>query len=212
MDMRIAGSGNIPPGTYDKVTVRGSGRLYGEITCDAFTASGSVKGESILCTERFKTSGRAAFSGKINAKSVRASGTLACGSDLVAKEEVSVSGTLRVGGNTEAARVHVTGSMQCTGALLAEHVELQADSAMHAHRVRGAQILMKRKRVSIFLKRGVSVTEAIEGDTLILEHVTCPRVTGRAVTIGKGCKIDLVQYSEKIELSPKATVEKIEKI
>ena len=36
--------------------------------------------------------------------------------------------------------------------------------------------------------------------------------TGRYIMIGEGCDIDLVQYSENIEISPKAKVKKCEKI
>ena len=59
---------------------------------------------------------------------------------------------------------------------------------------------------------GVNVNSAIEGDDVALEYVTCPRVTGRVVAIGQGCNIDLVQYSEEIEIAPDAKVGKVEKI
>ena len=51
-----------------------------------------------------------------------------------------------------------------------------------------------------------------EGDDVLLSYVTCPRVSGTRVVIGKGCEIDLVQYSETVEISPGAKVRKIEKI
>jgi hypothetical protein len=73
-------------------------------------------------------------------------------------------------------------------------------------------VSVRRKAVSIFLKRRTTVTKMIEGDALDLEYVTAPRVTGRTVIIGKGCRIDLVQYREKVEISPKTTVGKVEKI
>lgn len=45
-----------------------------------------------------------------------------------------------------------------------------------------------------------------------MEGVTTQRVSGRIVAIGEGCKIDLVQYSETIEVSPDAQVGKIEQV
>jgi hypothetical protein len=58
----------------------------------------------------------------------------------------------------------------------------------------------------------VSVSGSVEGDDIALEGVTCPRVTGRIVAIGAGCHVDLVQYSEKIEVSPDAKVGRTEQI
>ena len=212
MDMRIAGSGTIPPGEYDKVTMRGSGRLFGEVQCTSFSASGSCKGESIACAEGFKASGRAAFSKNIKAKNIRASGSFSCDGNLAAEELLRVFGSLHAGGSVEAKSVHIVGGLECEGALRAEDIMLQADKLMSVGSMRGNTILLKRKRVSIFPKRRVIVSAAIEADAPTLEYVTCPRVTGRVVVIGKGCKIDLVQYSEEIQISPKATVGKVEKI
>jgi hypothetical protein len=83
---------------------------------------------------------------------------------------------------------------------------------MHVESIGGSSIHIKRKRFSVIPKRRVIVSSAIEGDNLTLEYVTCPRVTGRVVTIGKGCVIDLVQYSDSLDISPKAKCGKTEKI
>ena len=56
------------------------------------------------------------------------------------------------------------------------------------------------------------VKTSIEGDEIALEGVIAPRVSGRVVAIGAGCEIDLVQYSEQVEISPEATVGKTEQI
>ena len=53
---------------------------------------------------------------------------------------------------------------------------------------------------------------SVEGDDIALEGVTAPRVSGRVVAIGEGCEIDLVQYSEQVEISPEAKVGRTEKI
>ena len=53
IDMRISGSGNIPSGEYNKVSVSGSGHLIGKVRCVSFFSSGSSKGEDIECIENF---------------------------------------------------------------------------------------------------------------------------------------------------------------
>lgn len=212
MDMRFAGKGTVPPGEYKKVSLSGGGRLFGEVRCTTFTASGSCKGEHVTCTQSFKTSGTATFSGSVKAKSIRAAGSLTAGDDLAAEDVLSVFGSLRVGGDARAKIIRIAGAARVSGTLCAEKIELQADKRMYAKSVHGSVVLMKRKRVSLFPRRGFSVSDNVEGDTLLLEYVTAPRVTGRAVTVGKGCKIALVQYREQITISPKAEVGKVEKV
>jgi hypothetical protein len=51
-----------------------------------------------------------------------------------------------------------------------------------------------------------------EGGEISLEYVTSPKVSGARVKIGDGCRIDLLEYSESYEISPKAKVSKIFKI
>ena len=212
MDMRIAGRGTVPAGEYDKVSLSGSGRLFGEVSCNDFSAAGTTKGERITCTEHFKTSGTSAFSGQVKAESVRTAGSFSCGGDLVAEEELSVSGFLRVGGDLQAASVRIAGGLQCKGTLRAARVALQADKQMHLGSITGGNVRIRRKRISVFFKRRVLVTSAIEGDALDLQFVTTPRVTGGTVIIGKGCRIDLVQYREKVEIAPGTQIGKVEKI
>ena len=211
INMRIAGRGTVPAGEYDKVSLSGSGRLFGEVHCNNFSAAGRSSGESITCAERFKASGSSSFSGTVKAQNVRAAGSFSCGGDLVAEEELSVSGSLRVGGDLQAASVRIAGGLVCDGALCAKETELQADTEMRLERIAGGNIRVRRKLISIFRKRRVRVTTAIEGDVLDLEYAIAPRVTGRNIIIGKGCEIDLVQYRDEIQISPKATVGKVEK-
>ncbi len=229
MDMRISGAGNIPSGNYEKVSISGSGRLGEQVRCVAFSVSGASKGETIECAERFKVSGGAKFLGDIKAKTVRVSGSLSCGGELVATEEIAcfgsvqcektikcekltVSGSLSAMGDVEAESVETSGTFNCTGLLNAEKIKITADRAMQIGSIGGSKISIGRKRFSLFLKRGVTVENAIEGDEITLEYVTCPCVTGRIVNIGKGCKIGHVQFSEKMETSPKAKVKTREKI
>lgn len=212
MNMRIAGSGTIPAGEYDKVSISGSGRLFGEVRCNNFSASGSTKGESVTCAEGFKVSGSSSFSGTVKAQNIRAAGSFSCGGDLIAEEQIHVSGSLRVGGDVQAKSVRIAGGLQCGGTLRAESIELQADKQMSIGSIAGGSVRVRRKAVSIFLKRRTTVTSAIKGDALDLEYVTAPQVTARTVIIGKGCKIDLVQYSEKVKIAPRTQIGKVEKV
>ena len=242
IDMHISGSGNIPSGEYNNISVSGSGRLQGNVRCVSFSSAGSSKGDNIECTEIFKVSGSSHFGGNIVAANIKVSGALHCDGDMVASEKVSssgstrcdksvkceqlaVSGSLNVGSDIEAETVKIEGTVNCEGLLNAESIEIKFDRGMDIGSIGGSKIVIVSqktikisKRLPLFsslakaVSKDVSVNSAIEGDEIALEYVSCPRVTGRIIAVGQGCNIDLVQYSEDIEISPDATVGRTEKI
>ena len=242
MNMHISGSGNIPAGEYEKVSVSGSARLHGLVRCNNFSTSGSSAGESIECYESFKISGSSAFSGNVSAGYIGISGSFSCGGELISSrkiicsggakceksikcDELSVSGSIKVGLDVEAEKIKIDGVIDCKGLLNAEDVEIKFDKGMDIGSIGGSKIIIikepKRKfgerlpLLSSLVKKingNVHVEGSIEGDEIALEAVTCPRVTGRVVAVGAGCDIDLVQYSDQIEVSPDARVGKTEKI
>ena len=242
MNMHISGSGNIPAGEYEKVSVSGSARLHGLVRCNSFATSGSSAGESIECSENFKISGSSAFSGNVSAGYIGISGSFSCGGELISSgkiicsgsakceksikcDELSVSGSIKIGEDVEAEKIKIDGIINCSGLLNAEDVEIKFDKGMDIGSIGGSKIIIikepKRKfgerlpLLSSLVKKingNVHVEGSIEGDEIALESVTCPRVTGRVVAVGAGCDIDLVQYSDQIEISPDARVGKTEKI
>ena len=43
LDMKISGAGVMPGGTYDTVTISGSGKVHGDVICNRFRCSGATK-------------------------------------------------------------------------------------------------------------------------------------------------------------------------
>ena len=241
MDMRISGSGKVPAGEYNQISISGSGSLVGMVRCATFSSSGASHGDSIECSDTFKVSGASSFSGTVKANYIGVSGSFSCG-DIVVEEKLSVSGSakckgsvkgnllsiagaLKVGGDIEGEKVKVDGVLNCGGLLNAEDIEIKFERGMEISSIGGSKIVIyPRKplkpitRLPLFsalakhADGGVSVTNSIEGDEIALEDVTCPRVTGRVVAIGQGCNIELIQYSETVEISPDAKVGRTEKI
>ena len=123
-----------------------------------------------------------------------------------------MAGSRTVNGDISAEHVTASGALCCSGLINAEEIFLKADRQMTVGSIGGGRIILRRTIISPFIKRRILVSTAIEGDELSLSYVTCPAVTGRTVTVGKGCRIDLVQYSENVEISPGARVGRVEKI
>ena len=242
MDMKISGYGEIAAGEYETIRISGSGRLRGFVRCENLHISGSASGEELVCKNELQISGSSRFSKAITAKSVSISGSFSCAGGLHAAEKIScsgdvkcesnvkcatlsVSGGLSASGDVEAETILVRGNLNCDGLINAEELTIESNEEMQIGSIGGSRIAIYRRvnakaplrlpLLSSFLKRFdgmVRVKGAIEGDKIALENVSAPRVSGRVVAVGEGCEIELVQYSEQIEISPNAKVGRTEKI
>lgn len=242
MDMRISGSGQIAAGEYDNIRISGSGRCSGLVRCASFHASGSASGETLECKNELKVSGSCGFDKDVRCGSLGVSGAFSCGGNLTAEQkvhcsggakvtgtvkcsELQVSGGITAGGDIEAETVKVSGKINCGGLLNAEEINICSSGNMEIGTIGGSKVVIYLERSAKRIERlpllsslihfsggAVRVKNAIEADTIALENVKTPRVSGRIVAIGEDCEIDLVQYSEEIEISPKAKVGRTEKI
>lgn len=240
MDIKISGSGIISAGEYDSVLISGSAKVDGNVKCQKITCSGSIKAEAdIVCENTIKISGGAKFSKSISAGGVYVSGSLKCGS-LTAKNEIEISGSAKVeskikctdlvlSGSTsvkdgiEAEDVKIYGGIKCDGLLNAEKIEMDANGGINVDSIGGGEIRIYPRRnrnrsilrlplLSSLVSGDKANVGTIEGDVIALENVMCKSVKGRIIAIGEGCKVDFVQYSEEIEINPKAEVVRYEKV
>ena len=237
MDMRIAGTGCICAGEYDNVEISGAGKSEGFIRCKNFKCSGAFSGNSdIECENDIKISGAFKNSGAINTREFKTSGSAKTGaiSAEVIKvagafkvegnlktTELKVAGGLKVTGDLEAEKAEIKGGINCGGLINAEEIkiELSSTNKSFAQSIGGSKIVIENYREKGIFERifgrktcGFVVSESIEGDEIIIEHTRAKTVTGKNVVIGDKCEIELVQYSEKIEISPEAKIGKCEKI
>ena len=215
----------------------GNVRCVGLHCSGSLGAAGYVK-----CAEGIRVSGSCHVQGTVEAKEIHISGSFHAGDDLCVTDGAHISGSMTCGGkvrcgilacsggvtvqgDVEAEDVRVSGKLDCGGLLNAERIDLSSHG--HVGSIGGSEIRIhdeewkKKTRVNrmpllsslVGVGRGhMTVDELIEGDVIALEFVTVPKVVGRVVAIGEGCEIGLVQYSETIEIHPKAKVGKQEKI
>lgn len=241
MDMKISGSGTIPTGQYDAIKISGSGTMEGNVKCKALHISGSANASGpVECSGEIHVSGASDFDKDIVTQSLHVSGAINCDGNLTATDHVHLSGGVNIDGNLkcgtldahgglnvdgdiEAETASVHGSLCCGGLLNAESIEIDTRDACAIGSIGGSKIVIKYRKRKFFKNlitinfnnkqvHGVEVEQSIEGDEINIECVTCPRVSGRCVTLGEGCNIDLLQYSETYEIHEKATVGRIEKI
>lgn len=241
MDMHISGSGKIPAGEYDAIKISGSGSLHGLVRCNSMSVSGSVHGETLYCKENVRISGSAHFSGDLTTADLVISGSAHTQGSIIASGEIKlaggvncernlkagtliVAGGINVGGDIEAETARMHGGICCPGLLNAEEIEIETDGHTKIGSIGGSKVVITKKngksgkkRLALFSKISgkhhvTQIEQAIEGDDIAIENVTCPRVSGRVVAIGEDCEIELLQYSESYEIHEKAKVGKIERI
>lgn len=214
-------SGNSDIECEEEVKVSGSFSNRGTIKCREFSVSGSAKNGGSLRSERIKVSGAFKVEGDcVSSEKASVSGGFKCEGNLKVAE-LKVSGGLKIGGDLEAENTVISGGISCGGLINAEElrVELSSSTGSRAESIGGSKIIIENYRSKglvekLFGKRTSDfiVSEYIEADEIIIEHTKAKTVTGRHIMIGEGCDIELVQYSENVEISPKAKVGRCEKI
>ncbi len=204
----------------------GSVRGAGNIECEeGVHISGSGRFDKALKAAQLSVNGSASVDGSCEIGGTLAiSGSLKCG-NTVKCNTFNVSGAAAVAEGVEAETAKISGKLDVEGLLNAETVEfgLAFNSESHIGSIGCSTIRVYLEKnvnwgsfFSLFRKNAVPgvlhVKEAIEGDDLDLDCVSCPKVIGRTVKIGSSCKIGLVQYSETVELDPDAEVGRCEKV
>lgn len=207
MDLNIAGKGTISAGDYDEIVLKGKMKSMGEIRCKNFKCDGKFSGVSdIDCKKELKLSG--VFTAQSDVKT----------------SKLKASGKMDVKGNLKADKARITGMIINDGGIDVDdlHIDIATGMCSEVKNIKGKEIQIERKLrnpiITLFKKivkskAGViTVAEAIEGEDIKLEYTIAKRVTGRRINIGKGCQIELVQYSDSVEVSPKATVRTKEQV
>ena len=219
MDYKFSGAGTIPAGEYDNVKVSGSATLAGDVRCASLSVSGAFGGQgSITCSGNVHVSGSTSIDGPVSAGELKASGAFKCKG--LRGRDLRIAGSSRVDGDIEGDSIHVAGSVKCSGLLSADYIEIRIEGTCSAGSIGGSEIHICPSSLSGGLSRffgrresaTMSVAESVEGDNIYLENVSVPSVTGRKVTIGPGCRISRVQYSETAEISPDALVDDCRKV
>ena len=231
----ISGAGTIGGGTYERVSISGSGKITGDITADEIKISGSGKIAGLARVIRVSTSGAAVFEAGIIADEMRISGSarshgtteikeLKCSGVFktdgsLTSEYIKISGSLAVDGDVASEIYKTTGAFRIGGLLSADHIEINLAGRCEAREIGGERIEVRRGGwhqkglildglIRIFTGSTTSRLRSalIEGDTIHLEDTEADVVRGKRICIGPGCNIKTVEYSEELSVDEDAQV------
>lgn len=141
-NLSFAGAGTITSGEYGRVSVSGSAKVRGDISCESFSASGSCGGTGnikcdgdfkcsgamhltgeVICGGEFKVAGSASFDGDIEAHIIRIAGAVK-GRNFRG-DIVKLAGAINANGDVEAEEAHISGGGDIAGLLNAEKVDIR---------------------------------------------------------------------------------------
>lgn len=220
-----SGSGKVL-GDLETESVRSSGstKIEGSVQCQTASVSGSFLCGNLEVSEELKASGGIHISGSLRGGQVRISGSLKTDESIHCRD-MHVSGTCEVqSGDLNAEFFRCSGVLRVPGLLNAETVEIYPTSASRVGSIGGTNIRISTEQAgkghswAVFVSGfhvstnpGPMQVGTIEGDTVELEYTRAHVVRGTQVRIGKGCKIDRVEYSESLD-AEEGTVEEAVKV
>lgn len=225
----VSGSGRIKGDILcESFSASGSCGGTGNIKCENdFKCSGSMNltGE-VICGGEFKVSGGSSFDGDIEAHIIKISGAVK-GRSFRA-DILKISGAITANGNVEAEEAHISGSGEITGLLNAEKVSIRFGSGysrLKVGSIGGSEIVVDNDSsfnseirifgIPFFSKKssgGKLIAGTIEGDNITLNVTEAEVVCGKNVIIGKGCKIDRIEYTDSYECDESSLVTEAVKI
>ncbi|MFD2703165.1 hypothetical protein ACFSVM_22290 [Paenibacillus shunpengii] len=229
-DFRMIGEGESAGGAFRKISIMGLGRIEGDASCELFRCMGDASVQGQLDASSFKLLGNVHIKGGLSGDSASTLGELRVDGTLQIRhmkllgamkvgqnlrgEKLKCSGQLQIQGDCISEEVRIRGVITAEGAVNAEHIRIKLNGPSRARELCGAQIDVGQAFLSWFphfLSKGINKTlsaDLIEGDNIRLEHVEAKVVRGRRVTIGPGCRIGLVEYTEKYKEHRTAKVDK----
>ncbi len=215
------------------VTINGAGRMQGEIDCVSLKINGAGQADGNVRAQKIVVNGSGTFGKQVQAEemivngdssialgagigALKVKGRLSIGGGLAA-HEVDVRGELKVGGDIETDTLTGEGAFTAAGMINVGVMDIRVWGSSRATEIGGETIRVGAARgfgqtiMSIFGEKRL-VADSIEGDEISLENTTAKVVRGVKVTIGMGCNVELVEYTESYDRAADSLVGEARKI
>ncbi len=227
-NLTINGSGASAGGTFNKVTLNGSGKIQSDIICNKFecNGTGTVNGDlraqtiringigklngAVYSTESLQIDGKGQIEKDVTIKTMTVNGLATIGGPIKG-QTLEINGKATVQKDCEVEFFKAQGIFKIYGLLNAEQIDVQVHGNCQVDEMGGQEIRVKvrRHRFFKFLEKfwpAQLQTRLIEGTTIDLEATHAKVVRGEHVVIGADCEIDLVEYTGSLKTSPDAKI------
>ncbi len=217
-DAKINGEGAVAGGTYGVITLNGAGTVTGDVVCRELRMSGAgrcrgaVKADIVTvngaCTfdgpvqaGEFAVNGSADVHAGVGAGVLRIRGSITADGGIHARD-IDLKGDLRVGAGVQADRLFGEGRFAVRDALAVGDVDLRPHGRSSAADVTCDRMILRAPEgvsavLSAFVDRELTVTSVVGGELQLINTVAS-LVRGARVTLGDGCRVGRVEYSETL--------------
>ncbi|WP_027085632.1 hypothetical protein [Cohnella panacarvi] len=213
-DLKIIGETTSSGGQFGNVRITGQCTFRSDLDCNRISCIGQTDVQGNLRAGELKLTGEAAVGGTLDAGRVGGRGQLNVSSRLRG-EQIQFTGEIKVGDDCEAGDLAMLGAFDVHGLVSAERLELKMLGSCKAKEIGGGRLVVRRSRKSALIHLfkpssvGSLVADSIEGDVVELEHTTAQVVRGNHVTIGAGCQIGRVEYTQTLDVHKNAVVQEM---
>lgn len=216
-DLKINGEGTIDGNlkATNNVNILGEGGLGGNVDCTDFKVNGEGDIDGNLKAEGTVTvRGETEIRGNLKAQKVKVQGELEVKGELFA-DEAKITGNINTSKDCNAEIFTVEGGLTIDGLLNADIVKINLYWPCKVHEIGGSEITVKKSGKLSFLGLKNMVmpdgeneltADIIEGDEVYLENTKAKVVRGTNVTIGSGCKIEMVEYKNNFKQDEKSEI------
>lgn len=221
-DLKIYGQSSSSGGKYKNVIVKGSGHIKGDLECVNLKIYGDGQFDGNLKTENtVSIKGKTEFNGEIKAGNIKIQGEIQVKGEVFT-DETSITGNLTTDNDFNAEIFKLEGGFTIKGLLNADNIKINIYWPCKVHEIGCSEISVKKDARISFLgikdmimsacNNKILSADIIEGDLIHLENTHAKIVRGKNVTIGAGCKIELIEYKENFKMDEKSIVDKYNKI
>ncbi|MEF9992494.1 MAG: polymer-forming cytoskeletal protein [Romboutsia sp.] len=189
----------------------GDGIIYGSLKAKFVKVNGNLEISGSCEVEELIVNGNLEMNCDLKCNNVTIRGDVCVNKNLEG-ENIRIYGEARVKENIVCEKIFVEGDIKCEGLLNAENVEISPRSKSYCREI-GATNIRVKEREKRFLRFIMQVggygrleSDLIEGDFIELENSIVKDVRGKSIDLISKCKIENVEYNEKINVSKDSTV------
>lgn len=210
-NVNVLGSGVINGGFFDKIKVNGSAKVTADVTADEIVCRGLINFHANLEAKSVKVSGSLKVSGDVRCGYIKASGGMSC-EGKVKCDTIEISGGSTFNGEVEAEVFKVHGGFNAKE-INAGEVEIES-RMFTAEIVHADKITIKFDGIKGFIARKINKAEIdiVECTEINAETLKAKEVHASKVVLGPYCDVDLVEYTESVDIHKDAKVGKIVKL
>ncbi|MGL5822018.1 MAG: hypothetical protein ACRCYE_10450 [Sarcina sp.] len=228
-NLKVIGEMSIGEGCYDNISIVGEARTTGEVSGKRLKVVGELESRYFMELESANIVGEwraldviikneVNVLGEVWVDKTFAVGEIKITGEVTVKESLKgenlkVVGQLTIDGNCEFDNIKSVGEINVKGLMSADSIELCLYADCNIGELGGEIIKVTKKGQkgfslfnSMYSKNHYLYCDTIEGENIILENTICKIVRGSNIEIGKGCKIDLVEATENLNIDKDSEV------